>query len=412
MMPSRVEQRLRAHVEAILRASHVPAGQAEDLAEELYGHLAERWAALVRTGRHDSSAADEAIRDFGTPWRIGGDLTRTYHGRLWASTIGVLLPGSNLRGPQPRIAWWLGASLRFYGVITAIGTVAIAASISPVRAAVALFFGVLSTALLFLAAAALRKRQRWALDLAIVANVVGLVYGLSAMLTTPGLISLNVIFSGLLLALAATERQRLGLWVRRSRPIGNALSLAILATVLGGSMALAMARDLPDPTQAGRDDLHVILRIECSRERVAVSADVRWDQVSLLPGGLANLDQYGDLLLLENSSSDAWEQETWPELVDVEKGIVVAEPDEGYAPNQPKLETFDGPAIAAIQINWDALKPGRTYRATWELRRFDRPGKDASFAASVEYIHADRFRWEEVVDCQRGGHDAFVSDWP
>ena len=412
MIPPGVERRLRGHVDRVLRTAHVPATERESVADELTGHLVERWQSLVRDGLDEAAATERAIRDFGTADRIGRDLTRTYHGRLWASTIGVLLPAAVPRAPQPRIARWLGVSLRFYAVFAGLATALIVGGLSPVAATFWLAFGLASTALMVLAAMALRRRQRWALDLAIVVNVIGLLYGLYHMLTTPGLFSLNVVFSGLVLAIALTQRDRLGLWVRRSRPIRNGHAVAIFVVILGGSLAPAAARELPDPTQAGPDDLHVTLAVDCGDRVTTVTADVRWDRVSFLPGGLANLDQYGDLLLLENSPNDRWEYDSYPTLVDLATGRVVAEPDEWYAPNEARLEAFEGPASAPIQINWNALEPGRTYRATWELRRFSAPDVDTTFAASVEYLHADQFRWEQLVDCMGGRHEPIVSDWP
>ena len=411
MIPARVEERLRAHVAAILAAAHVPRGDREDLAEELYGHLADRWRSLVEAGAEDMAATAEAIRDFGTARRIGSALTRTYHGTFWASTIGVLLPAGRTRAPQPPVAWWLGASLRAYGVLYVLAGAWAVANASPVRALILLFFGVAATAIIFVAAAALRRRQRWALDLAIVVNVVGLLYGLNEMLGTPGLISLNVIGSAVLLAFAAAERKRLGLWVRRSRPVRNAVAVSILGIVAGGSLLPAAARELPDPTQASDHDLHVALAIDCARDEVKLTADLRWDNVSLLPGGISNIEHYGDLLLLENSPSDDWEIEEWPTLIDVGTGATVAEPDEGYAPNQDRLAELGG-GLHAIQIAWNALEPDRDYRVTWLLRRWDTGLPPTTFATSVEYIHADRFRWEALADCDRGVHDPFVSSWP
>lgn len=84
--------RLAQHVDAVLTASSVPARDRDDLAEKLLGHLVERCDHLVEEGLDPIAAADRAIAEFGTASRIGSDLTGAYRGRVWASTIGPLLP--------------------------------------------------------------------------------------------------------------------------------------------------------------------------------------------------------------------------------------------------------------------------------------------------------------------------------
>lgn len=411
MIPAGVEERLRAHVFRVLAHAHVPAADRGDVAEELYGHLVERWQALIDDGMEPMRAADEAVRLFGGAERIGADLTRSFRGRFWASTIGVLLPAVTMKGPRPTIAWWLGASLWSYGVLGGAIGVGVAAQLSPVRAAVVLLFAIGTAVVYVVAAAALARRQRWGLDIAVAANVIGLVTGTATMMNTAGLISLNVVLSGLLLAFAYAERRDLGRWVRRSRSVEGALAVAILATVLGGAILPAAAAEIPDPTQAGPGDLQITTSVSCGNTTAIVSVELRWDRVALLPGGVANLSQYGDMLLLETSADDAWVLDNLPALEDKASGTVAAQSDVGYRPNGSRVETLET-APHAIQINWNALEPGRTYRATWELRRLSAPGVDTTFAASVEYLHADQFRWEQLVDCMGGRHEPIVSDWP
>ena len=407
MIPPGVEQHLRAHVTDILDASHVPSAARDDLAEELYGHLAERWRSLVQGGADETMAADGAIHDFGTAHRIGGDLTRSYRGRFWASTIGVLLPATRRRAPQPRIAWWLGASVRAYGVFYAIAIPFMVANASPVRALFLLVMGVAATVLLFVAAMALPRRQRWALDLAIIVNVIGLAYGLYHMLTTPGLISLNVIGSGLLLLLAASQRERLGLWVRRSRPVGNGLAVAIILVVLGGTLGPVAAGGLPDPTQAGADDLHITASMTC-RDQVprggTVTVELRWDRLDFLPGGIGNINGYGDMLVLEMEPLMA-DPFGYSFLTDVETGEQVAEPNV-FPPSGDRVllnQDLSGPAM--IGIEHSRLKAGRLYRLTWEFDVWDEVDiRDVQ--AGVEYWHLEEYRREALIDC-----DGTVLDW-
>lgn len=407
MIPEGVERRLRGHVDRVLRAAHVPAPEREGLAEELFGHLVERWQALTAEGLDEATATERAIRDFGRADRIARDLTRTFRGRYWASTIGVLLPASTPRGPQPRIAWWLGASLRFYGIFAALGTIGIAATATPVRAVITVGFGIAATAIMFLAAAALGRRQRWALDVAVVVNVIGIGYGLWTMATTPGLVSLNVIASGLLLLLAVSERERLGRWVRRSRPISTALSVAILVTIVGGSASAAMIDRLPDPTQAGSDDLHLTASMTC-RDEVprggTVSVELRWDRLDTLPGGIGRMNGYGDMLVLETHPLMA-SAFGYPFLTDVATGVQVAEPNVIPPAGERVLEneSLSGPAMVGIEHH--RLEAGRLYRLTWEFDVSD--GVDVGdVQAGVEYWRLDDFRMETLIDCH-----GTVLDW-
>ena len=102
-----VEDRLRAHVAAILARAAVPPQVRSDLEEELIGHLVERFHAYLADGLDETEASHRAIADFGTPASLGGELGRTYHSRLWASTIGVLLPAITPATSRPGVVGWL-----------------------------------------------------------------------------------------------------------------------------------------------------------------------------------------------------------------------------------------------------------------------------------------------------------------
>ena len=86
------EEMLRRHVDRILHRSAVPADQQGDLLEELCGHLWQRWRAEMESGLDADGAALAAIQSFGGPDELAVDMTRAFHGRLFATTIGVLLP--------------------------------------------------------------------------------------------------------------------------------------------------------------------------------------------------------------------------------------------------------------------------------------------------------------------------------
>ncbi|HYI67174.1 MAG TPA: permease prefix domain 1-containing protein [Candidatus Limnocylindrales bacterium] len=410
MIPSDVENVLRGHVASVLASADVPRTEREDLAEELYGHLAERWQVLVDDGTDPEAAAERAIAGFGSADRIGRDLTSTYRGRFWSSTIGMLLPASARAATSPGIVWWLAASMRAYAVFSLVYGASQVLSLSPVRAALVAVAAAAWAGILLIGAMALSRRQRWALDLAIVANVAGILFGLGHMVTTPGLFSLNVLASGAILLAAAGRAETLGAWVRGSQSIRNGLAFAILLTATAGNVVPVVASDIGDPTQAGRDDLHLDLALDCQPTRAVLSADVRWDRTSLLPGGIGHLSQYGDALVLDHSSEEVWMLDNYPMLVDAATGLVAAEPDEAFAPNQQRtIEALRGPFV--IQIPWNALEPGVTYSTEWVFVHADTASAE-TLAVAVEYIHADQFRWEALANCDGGVGEPSISDWP
>jgi len=145
------ESHLRAHVEATLVSARVPRQVRDDLAEELYGHL---WTPLARrpswSGLDEQAAAESAIRSFGSAQRLGVEMTAAYHSRLYASTIGVLLPAVAGSADRPAGLGRLQALL----LVPILGTVAVAAgelgSLAPGRAILALI-GVAAAASMSLA---------------------------------------------------------------------------------------------------------------------------------------------------------------------------------------------------------------------------------------------------------------------
>ena len=100
-----VQARLYAHVESILNGAAFRRRDRDDLAEELYGHLWQRWQDALASGLDEEAAADQAIRSFGEPARLGRDVTLAYHSRLYASTVGVLVPTVADAKGKPRGYW-------------------------------------------------------------------------------------------------------------------------------------------------------------------------------------------------------------------------------------------------------------------------------------------------------------------
>lgn len=406
MIPAGVEARLREHVASVLAAARIPATDGEEIAEELYGHLVERVRRLVADGMEPEVAADRAIRDFGAAERIGDDFTRTYHGRLWASTIGVLLPAETPAGrPLAVTLFWILA-LAMSAVYLLLAGWALVHH-PPIRAIILGVGGIMVSGAIFLVGFGLRRAQRWAVDVATAGSFILVIFGLVELMA--GNISLAGLLALIALIAYASDRSRVHAWLSSAPEPRGAIFVAAVALLLPFFQHAGVG--MPDPTQAGPEDVNVHLAIECAPRRVELVAQVEWDRISLLPGGLANLDQYGDVLVLDHPDEDVWVLDNYPTLIDTSTGEVVAEPDVAYAPNQERtFAALRGPHV--IQVAWDALKPGTRYRAEWILKPHDAIADQEALQVGIEYIHADRFRWEALADCYRGVHEPFVSEWP
>lgn len=400
MIPAGVLERLIAHVEAVLAAASVPAGQRDEIAEELLGHLVERVRALIADGMAPSDAADRAIRSFGTAGRIGRDFTRTYRGRLWASTIGMLLPVETPAGRRPMavtLFWLLALGM---SVVYLLMTAWAVTHHPPVRALLLCVGGAAISGAMLLVALGLQRAQRWALDIATAGSVVVVIFGLYEL--TRGTISLSGFLALAALLAYANDPSRVLGWLAPTAEPRGAIVVAALAIAL--PLLQPVATDLPDPTQAGPDDLSMSAWMDCAEEEPGggtVTVELTWARTSLWPGGIARLDRFGDALVLELNPELASPHGS-THLVDTGNGAVVAEAGQFTAAADPMLMQLSGPSV--IGIDHGRLEPGRSYRATWTFDAWS--GTDVSnLQAGIEYWHADRFRTETVIMCDRTIHD-------
>jgi len=257
-------RRLEAHAQAIVAAGGVPPVLREELVEELVGHLAARVEAATAAGTPEAEAVDRAIASFGSADRLGRDFQRTYHSRIWASTIGVLLPQVATGNPRPGAVGWLRFGVGLTIVVTSIAGVVALPSASPLRLLVGGPMLLASLVVGLLAFRALARGQRWALRYAMAVAVLLVAYGVRDVLfpAQPRTITFPIgAFVGVAILLVAQGSWvALQAFVNGSRPIGARLGLLVTATlVLPPLLFLPFA----DPTLASARDLEMHLSVTC-----------------------------------------------------------------------------------------------------------------------------------------------------
>ena len=427
------EQRLRAHVAAILAGAGVQPAVHDDLAEELYGHLLERSRTHVEAGMPEAEAAARAIADFGSADGLAREFGRTYHSRVWASTIGVLLPAVAVRDERPGIVRWLRLTLGLAILVTVVGLLVVLPQATPLRALGTLAVEVIGLVVLRLAYRALAYGQGWALWYAIAIAVELVVLGVWSVVApaVPGsiIVPLGAILAiGVLLGVHASWA-RLQTFVAGSRPIGRGLGLVLAGSIFLPALVPPALAALPDPTQAGAADLALRVSMTCDRgdvplaeassainvQRITLVAEMTWRRSDFLPGGLTGLLQssdYGDsagFRLIDEAAQGsilpAWllASNDVP-VVDVETGETAGWFGAG-SPSTTLLPQTIG--SFTIGIEQSAIRAGHPIRATWLLT----PTSDADAAwpqIEVAYAHLDRFLLIGTVRCGQTviGHEA------
>jgi hypothetical protein len=401
------QKRLRAHVDAILDAAHVPASEIEDVAEELYGHLVEAWVKAFQEGLTGDEATSHAIRAFGEPDTLGPQLTESFHSRLWASTIGLLLtPGSDNERPPTAVGTQATALLATAALVAVLG-VGIAIHHTPLRAIFALLVcggcvvGLLQTR------QALLIGHGWALAISFVVLLVLVAEGIVTFTTSAGhTFSLSGIAAALVLLAAVHNYPTLRAWAAGVPQAGPRRELTSTALILAVGL-LPIGLSVPDPMQPTPADLHLSASMHCNfaDSSGSVTATFRWDRVPFLAGGIAHITDYGDQLLVELPPGWAMAYDN-PFVRDIETGGVVGEPillpPSGMAVEA--LRKLNAPAMIGIEAA--KLRAGHTYRVTWPVSLWE--DGEPTIQASVEYWHLDQFRMETLIDCAGTVEPPFV----
>ena len=290
------ESRLRAHVQAILERASVPPEHRDDLAEELYGHLWQRWQDAAKSAGPAADGSDgaensveAAIRSFGDPGSLGRDFTRAFHSRMYAGTIGALLPAVADLGDEAPDAVMLRlffGSLLVQDIVLAFVALR---TLTPFRLGVTLASLVLSAVVVVLALGALARAQRWAVRLALPAIAVCLVEGCAELLSGPG-IRINLLAVVALIAALPAMGPELAAWTKESHPIRTRLGIPLAALLLGGLLIPPLAPFLPEPTAVGPADLSLHVNAACTVDgsgltTMTATAQIKWDRLDPWPQG-------------------------------------------------------------------------------------------------------------------------------
>jgi hypothetical protein len=407
--PEEIAHRLREHVDRILADAHVPVSDRGDIAAELYGHLVEAWRSLVDRGIPPATAMRHAIRNFGAARPLGRQLPQSYHSRAWASTIGVLLPTDERVDERPPVVTLVSFTLLVAAMVIGVAAIAIAANRSPLQAILVIVLGVMNVAGILLARAGLERAFPWALTIAWGVLLVMGAEGVYTWLRSEGhTYSITGIMGALLLVILLLNRAEVREWLVKA-PAQDGRSLAIAALVFGPWLLMPLGLALPDPTQASSGDLHLSASMTCdpNAQTGSITARFSWDRVPLLPGGVAHVSGYGDMLVAELPTTLAWVYD-YPFVRDVATQEVVGEPNL-LPPYGTAVESFhpeiNAPALVGIEIG--KVRAGHIYELTWPVD-FIRDAEGVE--ASIEYWHLDRFRTELVIDCSGTVMDQFTDE--
>jgi hypothetical protein len=416
-----VQERLYAHVESILNGAAFRRRDRDDLAEELYGHLWQRWQDALASGLHEEAAVDQAIRSFGEPARLGRDVTLAYHSRLYASTIGVLVPTVADAKGKPRGYWLIYFLLFTTFWVMAYGQAEALMSWTPLRAAIG--FGGTLTA--FIAASlvfqAYRARQRWTLrfaglELGLLVWWVGLLWwtnspGLPASLVGAasglGIVCLAFSWPWRLIPLSSwrdLHLRSLSGWMYE-RPIPRRLLVGLGAMLVVGSAMPAVALNLADPTQIGAADMQVGLTVTCARSgsgyvsAVDVTASFLFKRTDVWPNGLVDaLQRSGPTdeiaWVVEGSRPNGAPMIT-PMLT---RAGTARDTTDGTPLALGSPENRDNRALLTIPDS-ARLRAGHRYEATWLYSVA--PGLRDSDVTPVTfgYDHLERFYLQATAGC-------------
>jgi hypothetical protein len=425
-LPEEVRERLGSHVTAIVRRSAVPASERQDVAEELTGHLEERYRAARDAGLPPEVAASEAIALFGGADEVGRAFLMTYHSRLWASTIGQLLPISAAPDAPPAAIRWVIRFNRLAAIFLAGGAVVLLVTASPTRALVGAIAAAVAAATLWLAAEGLRRGQRWAVDVSMIGLLINVAILLLSLGTPPGgwTLSLNGL-AGLMLAVAMlTEGEAVDRWTAGSGGLSERVVVGLIVGLLASAAALGFLPHVPDPTQIGPGDIEAVASVTCEAHRTEdgellvatpfLTLDLTYRRVDVVPRGLlGDPNAWGDALDVRvepyfatagpASMTDGIDPATGQPLV-VDIGSITGPVTEsfgaGIALDDPLItsDSVVGEILGASQI------AGRHYRITVPTVTTmidDRPdaGSIDGLSADVRLAHLDRFVLRQRLAC-------------
>jgi hypothetical protein len=413
--------RLRSHVDRILDRSAIQECDRQDLIEELYGHLWQSWQDGIAAGLSSEAAADVAISGFGDPGLLSRDMTLAYHSRLYASTIGVLLPAVTPSSDKPngygRARVMLFLAGLFAGLYVAVAP--FANPPTPLRLVVQELVLLLVFVMTVLAYRALARSQRWALVYTQFLTLAYVAYAVLQLFAQP----ISISITGILVAifvLPATFDPRLARWVADSRRTGKVLGAVIVASVVLGMAAPQMVASMPDPTQASPTDLSIGVRVDCTRTAGLVTggkvtATIRWAKTDFLPYGFRpNMSQTDILGLSSTSSLDFDPGPNGPQFPrGLEGGVYVAgnwvmlDSETGEAGDAGVL-MWSGPGFFDVGEVRDGIDPGsiqanRDYVASLGFGSVWPAGLPDDPVFRIRYDHQGRWGVQAFATCGQAG---------
>ncbi len=433
--PMEPTARLRAHAGSILASSSVPAAEREDLAEELYGHLWQRWQDALAAGASASEAVETAIRSFGQASRLGREMTGAYHSRLYSTTIGVLLPAVAAPPGQPAglLNMWLLIGVVAVFQLALVGTLV---NLTPVRAVVFALSAGLSVALSVLAFRALGRAQRWALRYS--QFVLALLLVESAATIIGVLDQPLELFTGPILALFAlwvldpAIGGEMAEWFSHSRPLGRGPAIVLVVAVAAGFGLPPLATVMPDPTQVSASDLDLQVSAACTRDAdggvtdIEVTTSLQWSRLDLLPYGLGQpetperfLDRVASGVLPYGGASASEWRTAWIAV----PSYVSSYQFEGVHADSPDGSGAQATAVRSIYVRWAGTgmgvqflhgepHAGQTYtivhRLHWPRPAVDDEPPPVDPLVAVWYLHLDRFVVQAVANCDQSGTGVLV----
>ncbi len=430
------EPRMRAYVESILAGSSLPSADREDVFEELYGHLWQRWHDALAAGADTAEAVETAIRSFGETGQLGREMTGAYHSRLYATTIGVLLPTVT---PVPGTVWGyrrlrllLGLGALVELVLAWIGLV----ELTPVRAALVVAAAALVLTLDVLAFRAFGRAQRWALRYCQFVLALVLVLGAESVFAAPsGTYALPILGLIGLWMLRPAMGADMAEWFSSARPIGRVLSGALVVAVLAGYGFPYAAAAIPDPTQVSASDLDLQVSAVCMRDSsggvtaIDVNTTVHWSQLDLFPYGLFNggaPEKWPDGFesgIAPSGGQDSVDLRTaWIPIPAHVPTYIISEGPQISSPNgsvdglmvapTESLISLDPYVLASdgIEFTPGSLHAGWTYDVVQHVQWLDASAQPEPAPAApvdplviVRYAHLERFVVQALASCDRPG---------
>jgi hypothetical protein len=418
--------RLDAHVAGLVAAARPPAPEVNGLIEEMLGPLVETVEERVAAGVDEDEAVRSAIAAFGGPEVVGRDLARTYHSRLWASSIGILLAAGDARGERPGSIRALRILLAIDVLFEAVGTLIALVTMTPLVAVVDAVVGLAFLLPAVLAYRGLNVGLRWSLWFAVGA-VAGLVLEGALPVTPPPpgttVIPVLAIAAGATLFWLWFSAEEVDRFIAPSRSIGRLLAVALAVAVILPPATARAFRAIADPTQAEANDVSLGLSMDCVRrddghggpvrQYATIRADIAFRRTDLLPFGLSGQLDRSDVAdaagfrLLGTAPIEVDGGPPIPAWLLDGDGVDVRRTDTGdvagwFGASSTAVTMLpDTIGSFTAGIDPDRIEADRTIRITWTVTPVD-DGEHNWPRADVAFAHLTRFLIEGTVEC--GGH--------